>query len=111
VIYDAEGRVLEELGKYLGVATNNHAEYMGLILGLRRARELGVREIEVYADSELMIRQLSGRYKVKADNLKDLHRQAVALLAAFDRVKLAHVPREMNAHADAMSNRAIDERM
>jgi ribonuclease HI len=111
VIYDAAGNVVEELGKYLGVNTNNFAEYMGLLIGLRRARELGAREVEVFADSELMIRQLSGRYKVKAENLKDLHRQAVALLAGFERVKLAHVPRTMNAHADEMSNRAIDERM
>jgi ribonuclease HI len=95
----------------LGVQTNNFAEYMGLLLGLRRARQLGVREVEIYADSELMIRQLGGRYQVKSPTLRPLYEEALRLLNDFSRVKLVHVPREMNAAADEMSNRAIDERM
>jgi ribonuclease HI len=111
VLVQPSGQIVDRLGKYLGVKTNNYAEYMGLLLGLRRAHELGVQEIEVYADSELMIRQLGGRYQVKSQSLKPLYDEAVRLLNDFSRVKLVHVPREMNRAADEMSNRAIDERM
>lgn len=111
VLVDAEGHVVERLGKYLGNQTNNYAEYMGLLLGLKRARELGAREVEVFADSELMIRQLGGQYQVKSPTLKPLFEQARALLRGFEKVKLQHVPRALNAAADEMSNRAIDERL
>lgn len=111
VLVSPSGQVVERLAKYLGVRTNNFAEYTALILGLQRAWELGVSEVEVFADSELMIRQLSGRYQVKSPSLKPLHEQARTLLNQFDRVKLVHVPREMNAAADEMSNKAIDERL
>ncbi len=111
VLVMPSGQVVDRLGKFLGVQTNNYAEYMGLLIGLRRARDLGVREIEVFADSELMIRQLGGRYQVKSATLRPLYEEAVKLLNDFSRVKLVHVPREMNKAADEMSNRAIDERM
>jgi len=111
VLYDEQGRVLERLGKFLGRQTNNVAEYQGLLLGLRRAQELGAEELEVVADSELIIRQLSGAYKVKAPALQELHSEALTLLKAFRKVKLVHVPRAQNADADEMSNRAIDEKM
>ncbi len=111
VLVEPSGQIVDRLGKYLGVHTNNYAEYMGLLLGLRRARELGVREVEVFADSELMIRQLGGRYQVKSPSLRPLYQEALKLLNDFSRVKLVHVPREMNSAADEMSNRAIDERM
>jgi ribonuclease HI len=111
VLFDEGGAVVERLGRYLGQNTNNYAEYMGLILGLERARELGATEVSVYADSQLMIRQLGGSYKVKAENLKPLYAEALALLRSFARFELHHVPREENAEADEMSNRAIDERM
>jgi len=111
VLFDASGRVLERLGKFLGRQTNNVAEYQGLLLGLRRARELGAEELEVVADSELVIRQLSGAYQVRAPALRELHTEALALLKGFRRVKLIHVPREQNTEADEMSNRAIDEKL
>src|SRR5688572_25656094 len=111
VLVDPSGQVVDRIGKFLGTQTNNYAEYMGLLLGLRRARALGVREVEVFADSELMIRQLGGRYQVKSQSLKPLYDEAVRLLNDFSRVKLVHVPREMNKAADEMSNRAIDERL
>ncbi len=111
VLVDPRGRVVERLGKYLGVQTNNVAEYTALILGLQRARELGVDEVEVFADSELMIRQLGGRYQVKSPSLRPLYEQARGLHNEFSRFKLVHVPREMNAAADEMSNKAIDERL
>ncbi|MFY0570546.1 ribonuclease HI family protein [Archangium lansingense] len=111
VLMDAEGRVVARLGKFLGVQTNNYAEYMGLLLGLKHARNLGAKELEVLADSELLIRQLQGRYQVKSPTLRPLYEEAVALLKHFPRTKLTHVPREKNKAADEMSNRAIDERM
>lgn len=111
VLMDAEGRVVARLGRFLGVQTNNYAEYMGLLLGLKHARSLGVKELEVLADSELLIRQLQGRYQVKSPTLRPLYEEARALLGQFSRVKLTHVPREKNKAADEMSNRAIDERM
>lgn len=111
VLMDAEGRVVARLGRFLGVQTNNYAEYMGLLLGLKHARGLGVKELEVLADSELLIRQLQGRYQVKSPTLRPLYEEAAALLEQFPRVKLTHVPREKNKAADEMSNRAIDERM
>jgi ribonuclease HI len=111
VLLEPSGQVVDRIGKFLGVQTNNFAEYMGLLLGLKRARELGVQEVEVFADSELMIRQLGGRYQVKSPSLRPLYEEALRLLNEFSRVKLVHVPREMNAAADEMSNRAIDERL
>lgn len=111
VIARTDGSILERLGKYLGKQTNNHAEYMGVIIGLRRAKELGAREVEVYADSQLMIRQLGGQYRLKSPTLKPLFDEAMAMLKGFARVRLVHIPREMNGDADEMSNRAIDERL
>ncbi len=111
VLVEPSGQVVDRLGKFLGVQTNNFAEYTGLLIGLRRARDLSVREVEVFADSELMIRQLGGRYQVKSASLRPLYEEALELLNGFSRVKLVHVPREMNSAADEMSNRAIDERL
>ena len=111
VILDEEGSVLARLGRFLGKQTNNVAEYQGLLLGLRRARQMGAREVEVRADSQLLIRQLQGKYAVKNEVLKRLHEEALALLQSFERYELVHIPREQNALADEMSNRAIDEEM
>ncbi|MCE9667424.1 ribonuclease HI family protein [Myxococcus stipitatus] len=111
VLMDPTGHVVARLGRFLGTQTNNYAEYMGLLLGLKHARSLGAREVDVFADSELLIRQLGGRYQVKSPTLKPLFDEARRLLEGFTRVKLHHVPRARNADADAMSNRAIDERL
>ena len=105
------GEVVERLGLFLGSQTNNYAEYMGALLGLRRARALGAEEVELVADSQLLIRQLGGRYQVKSPTLRPLYEEASALLAGFRRHTLTHLPREENREADAMSNRAIDERL
>ena len=112
VITDSTGRaVLARLGRFLGHQTNNVAEYQGLLLGLRHALELGARDIEVRADSQLMIRQLGGQYAVKHAGLKPLHAEALRLLRGFEKFSLKHIPREENGLADEMSNRAIDEEM
>jgi ribonuclease HI len=111
VILNPDGHVVAKVGKFLGESTNNVAEYMGLILGLKRAKAMGIRELEVFADSELLVKQLSGEYAVKAEHLSPLHAEAKGLLGAFDWIQVRHIPREENAQADAMSNRAIDERL
>jgi len=111
VITDPEGRVLERYGRFLGKQTNNYAEYQGLLLGLQKAMELGAREVGVRADSQLLIRQLEGKYRVRNAGLKPLHEQALKLLRSFEKFDLRHVPREENFNADEMSNRAIDEKM
>jgi len=111
VIVSPDGHVVAKIGKFLGDSTNNVAEYMGLILGLKRAKAMGIKELEVLSDSELLVKQLNGEYTVKADHLVPLHQEAQALLRAFPEIALRHIPREENAQADAMSNRAIDERL
>ena len=111
VVLDGRGRVVARVGKFLGRQTNNVAEYQGVLIGLRRALQLGAREVDVRADSQLMIRQLDGSYKVKNAGLLPLFKEAKELLRKFDKVTLRHVPREDNGLADEMSNRAIDEEL
>jgi ribonuclease HI len=111
VIISPDGHIQARVGKFLGESTNNVAEYMGLILGLKRARAMGIKELDVLADSELMVRQLHGDYAVKAEHLKPLHDEAKQLLSTFSVADIRHVPREENKLADEMSNRAIDERL
>ncbi|HXL40754.1 MAG TPA: ribonuclease HI family protein [Myxococcales bacterium] len=111
VLVDHAGKVVARLGRFLGKQTNNFAEYQGLLLGLKHAKELGYRQVEVRADSQLLIRQLKGEYAVRHAGLKPLHAEALRLLRSFDAYQLEHVPREENALADEMSNRAIDEEM
>jgi ribonuclease HI len=111
VIINANGHIVAKVGKYLGETTNNVAEYTGLILGLKRARAMGLRELEVFADSELVVRQLNGEYQVKADNLRPLFDEVRTLLKGFSEIEIRHIPREENTQADEMSNRAIDLRL
>jgi len=105
-----EGKDLASLYGYLGRATNNVAEYQALLHGLRFALARGAREVRVFSDSELLVRQLEGRYRVKNPGLLPLYREASALLARFERSRVSHVPREQNREADALANRAVDER-
>ncbi len=111
VIVSPAGHIVAKIGKFLGESTNNVAEYTGLILGLKRARAMGIKELDVLSDSELMVKQLSGEYAVKAEHLRALHDEAASLLGSFPDVQVVHIPREENAAADEMSNRAIDERL
>lgn len=106
----SDGSELAALYGYLGKATNNVAEYQALLHGLRFALARGASRVEVFSDSELLVRQLEGRYRVKNAGLQPLHREAQGLLARFASAKVAHVPRERNREADALANRAVDER-
>jgi ribonuclease HI len=108
VITSPDGEVLDEHAQPIGTATNNVAEYRALLLGLERARELGASEVEVVGDSELIAKQVQGLYKVKHEAMRPLHRQAMAALGGFERWSIRTVPREQNAHADALVNDALD---
>ncbi|HVM90665.1 MAG TPA: ribonuclease HI family protein [Verrucomicrobiae bacterium] len=111
VIEDEHGRVLEEHAKFLGVKTNNQAEYEAGILALERCKKLGADSVQVFADSLLLVQQANGVYKVKHENIKPLFAQLRALMLQIGHVKFAHVRREKNTHADALSNKAMDEGM
>ncbi len=108
VVTTPAGEVLDEASELLGSVTNNVAEYRGLLLGLRRARELGATEVEAVNDSELIAKQVNGQYKVKHPDMKPLHAQALAALGDFDAWRVRTVPREQNEHADALVNAALD---
>jgi len=110
VLADPQGRLRLNTGRYLGETTNNVAEYQALLLGLAEAQRLEVKKLRILADSELMVKQLTGRYRVKSPHLIPLWREAVNALKKFDAWAIAHVPREENHLADAAANRAIDQK-
>lgn len=107
-ITDERGRVLAEIARGLGVATNNQAEYTAVIEGLRRARELGASEVTVRSDSRLLVEQLSGRFRVKNPTLQRLHEEVRDAATAFDLVRYEHVRRERNVDADRLANEGVD---
>lgn len=109
-VTDFHGAEVASLYGYLGRATNNVAEYQGLIHALRYARARGAKSVRVYSDSELVVRQINGEYKVKHPDMKALHREAGSLLGSFRDAKVAHVPRERNRDADRLANQALDEK-
>jgi dinuclear metal center YbgI/SA1388 family protein len=109
VLEDAEGRVVEEFGRTIGVCTNNVAEYRALLAGLELASKAGAEELEIVADSELLVKQLRHEYKVKNEGLKPLYDEAVGWLRQFRRVSIRHVRREENAEPDRLVNKALDE--
>ena len=108
VVSTPEGEVLDEAASFIGRATNNVAEYRGLLLGLERARALGATEVEIVNDSELIAYQVTGRYKVKHADMKPLHAEALAALERFDTWSIRPVKRARNADADALVNQCLD---
>jgi ribonuclease HI len=108
VVQDGEGEVLEERGERIGTATNNVAEYRALLLGIERAAELGASELELIGDSELIVRQVKGEYKVKDATLRELHGEVRKALRPFESWSIRHVRREQNAEADRLVNQVLD---
>jgi ribonuclease HI len=108
VISTPDGDVIDEAMEVIGRATNNVAEYRGVLLGLRRARELGATEVEVVNDSELVAKQINGQYKVKHADMRPLYVDAMQALREFDAWTVRSVPRAQNADADALVNQALD---
>ena len=108
-IFDPVGGLRERIHESIGEATNNVAEYRALLAALDRALALGIQELEVRSDSELLVRQLQGKYQVKHPGLKPLFAAARERIARLRRFRIQHVPREQNAEADALANQGIDE--
>ena len=108
VVSTPDGEVIADAAEPIGVATNNVAEYRGLLLGLRLARDVGAGEVEVVNDSELIAKQVNGSYKVKHPDMKPLHAEALRALRGFERWSIRSVPRAQNADADALVNQALD---
>jgi ribonuclease HI len=109
VVRDADGAVVESVGETIGAATNNVAEYRALLRGLELAAAHGATELELIGDSELVVRQIEGRYKVKNAAMKALYAQARKALADFDDWSIRHVKRAQNADADRLVNEALDD--
>jgi ribonuclease HI len=103
------GELITEFSGFLGSATNNVAEYNGLLAALRYAREHGHRKVRIKSDSELLVKQMRGEYRVKNAGLQPLFQQAQTLAGDFDRVVYEHVRREQNKDADRLANVAMDE--
>lgn len=103
-----DGQTVLDQGKFLGHATNNVAEYEGLLLGLALARQLNAADIEIRSDSELLVKQLLGAYRVKNPALRELFDQAQDALAPFAGVEVRHIRRELNTEADALCNQTLD---
>lgn len=111
VLKDRNGNIVAQKGKFLGVCTNNEAEYQGLILGLETAVEMGADNAEVLMDSELVVKQLKGEYRVKNAKLFPLYQQVKALEQKIGEVFYRAIPREQNKLADAMVNKVLDEQV
>lgn len=110
VIYNENQEKVMEVAEYIGIETNNVAEYTALIRGLEEASKLGVTEVEVFADSELMVKQMKGVYKVKNPGLQTLFQQAKKLTQNFNLFEITHVRREKNKEADKLANLGIDNK-
>jgi len=108
-ITDEGGAVVAEIAEGLGETTNNVAEYTAVIEGLKRAAELGATDVLLRSDSQLLINQLSGRYRVKTPHLVPLHGKVRAQARGFDRIRFEHVPRERNREADRLANEGVDK--
>jgi ribonuclease HI len=108
IIHDPSGRTVAELSEYLGHHTNNYAEYQGLLAALRYAQENGIKALKVISDSELMVRQMKGIYKVKHPELRKLHDEAQPLVRKLEHFEIRHALREHNQDADRLANQAMD---
>ncbi len=109
VVRDPRGEIVARLKKYIGINTNNVAEYFGLIAALDYAQNHGIRALRVESDSELMVKQMRGQYKVKSAELKPLFERAKKMSQTFETFRISHVYREQNKESDALVNQALDE--
>ena len=109
VLKTKNGETVGEWSKFLGITTNNQAEYRALLLALEEARSLGVEELECRLDSELVVKQLRGEYKVKHPDLKPLFAQVLSLISSFKHVSFNYIPRTLNKEADHLANQAMNQ--
>ncbi|MEI7452398.1 MAG: ribonuclease HI family protein [Candidatus Falkowbacteria bacterium] len=111
VLYDEDKKVIAEIAEFLGVATNNQAEYKAVIAAFKKAKELGGEELDFYLDSELVVKQLRREYKVKHPDLAPLFLEIYTLSLSFKKITYTHIRREFNKAADKLANIAMDEGM
>ena len=109
VICKMDDSVVEKSGYYMGIATNNQAEYYGMKRGLERARDLGIDKVTLFSDSQLVVNQMNGLYKVKNQELAPLNQELKGLAAGFSKIQFVYIPRELNKTADTEVNRILDE--
>ena len=109
VIKDEQGATLARISQRIGKTTNNQAEYRALIAALEKAVQLGARKVSVYSDSELVVRQITGRYRVKKAELKPLFQKVTQLQSRLESFSISHIPREQNTEADHLANEALDQ--
>jgi ribonuclease HI len=107
VIQDGQGRVISRISRRIGRATNNQAEYRAIITALGEAVRLGAGEVDIKSDSELVVKQLKGRYRVKKAILRPLYQEVVKLVGSLEAFSITHIPREQNREADRLANRAL----
>ena len=105
---DEQGKLIATISRSLGVTTNNQAEYHAVIAALDKAVSLGAKNVELKADSELVVKQINGRYKVKNTTLRPLYQEVVKLIGLLKSFKISYIPRAQNAEADKLANKALD---
>jgi ribonuclease HI len=108
VIKDEKNNIVATISRCLGATTNNQAEYQAIIAALEKAVSLSARQVALYSDSELVVNQINGRYKVKHTALRPLYQEVVKLAGALENIKITYIPRERNKEADALANKALD---
>lgn len=108
VLKDSSGKTVKKIRKYLGIGTNNQAEYNALLIGLNLAKVEGAKKLNVYLDSELVVKQINGEYRVKNPEIKLLYQKVLKITREFDKINILHIPRELNGVADSLANKAID---
>ena len=108
IIKDEQGRLHARISRRIGITTNNQAEYRAIIAALEKAISLGVRQVEINSDSQLVVRQINGRYRVKKPELKPLYQRVKQLQGSLEGFAVAHIPREQNSEADGLANKALD---
>jgi ribonuclease HI len=111
VVIKRNGEQVAAIARYLGTTTNNIAEYTAAVIAMEHAVELGAASVRLFADSELLVKQINGQYKVKNEGLKPLYAKVKELIAKIGRVEVQYIPREQNKEADALANKAIDEKI
>ena len=107
-IKDDKGNLIATISRRIGTATNNQAEYRAIIAGLEKAVKLGTRQVKVFSDSELVVRQLNGRYKIKNTSLRILYEDVVKLTGSLEKFSIHHIPRSRNTEVDHLANHALD---
>jgi ribonuclease HI len=108
ILKDEKGNLITQISRCIGITTNNQAEYQAIIAALEKTISLGARHVELHSDSELVVKQINGRYKVKKAVLRTLYQKAIQLIGSLEGFTIAHIPRQQNVEADNLANKALN---